>query len=166
MQMPGRLIVAALAVAAGAWFALVVLAPVLPPALAALIYAAGSIVCHQLPERSYHWHGAQLAVCARCTGLYLGACSAALLAPLPPSIYVAWANSRKRIGWLLAGGGLPIAATVAAEWLGIWTPSADVRAVTGVIAGVAGAIIIAGALNYGECLPRAAAVSRPPQTPI
>ena len=29
-------------------------------------------VCHQIPERSFHVLGEPLAVCARCTGLYLG----------------------------------------------------------------------------------------------
>ena len=29
-------------------------------------------VCHQLPERSFHWQGWPLAVCHRCMGLYLG----------------------------------------------------------------------------------------------
>jgi uncharacterized membrane protein len=37
----------------------------------AFVYAAGSIVCHQLPERSFFLDGRQLPVCARCTGLYL-----------------------------------------------------------------------------------------------
>lgn len=31
-----------------------------------------SLACHQLPERSFHWFGSPLAVCQRCTGLYLG----------------------------------------------------------------------------------------------
>src|ERR1044072_9298952 len=57
----------ALAPAAVAWFALAVLAPVLPAALAAAVYTVGSLICHQMPDRSFHWPGAQLAVCARCT---------------------------------------------------------------------------------------------------
>lgn len=28
--------------------------------------------CHQLPERSFHWHGYQFPICARCTGIFLG----------------------------------------------------------------------------------------------
>ena len=58
-------------------------------------YAAGSIVCHQIPERSFHIAGVQLPVCARCTGLYAGAlagvawlawsrCGAAVDAPRVP----------------------------------------------------------------------------------
>src|SRR5689334_3189432 len=40
---------------------------------AAFVYAAGSLICHQRPERSFFWSGYQLPVCARCTGLYLSA---------------------------------------------------------------------------------------------
>lgn len=35
------------------------------------VYAVGSVVCHQLPERSFFWGDRQFPVCARCTGLYL-----------------------------------------------------------------------------------------------
>ena len=31
-----------------------------------------SLVCHQEPDRSFHWLGWPLAVCHRCAGLYLG----------------------------------------------------------------------------------------------
>src|SRR5688572_14459404 len=147
--MSGRVIVGALAVGALSWFALVVLAPELPPALAAAVYAAGSLVCHQMPERSFHWHGAQLAVCARCTGIYLGACSAAVLAPLPPSTYAGWAASRARAGTLLAAAAVPMVVTVAAEWAGLWQPSSMVRAGTGVLLGVAAAIVVVAALGTG-----------------
>jgi uncharacterized membrane protein len=148
--MPGRLVVVAVALAAIAWFLLVALAPELPPTLAAIVYAAGSLVCHQLPERSFHWHGAQLAVCARCTGIYLGTCSAAVLAPLPPSMYVRWSGSRRRTGWLLAAAAVPTVATVMAEWAGWWSPSSAVRAGTGVLLGVAGAVVVVAAFGSAE----------------
>jgi uncharacterized membrane protein len=151
--MPGRLVVVAVAVAAIAWFLLVAFAPDLPPTLAAIVYAAGSLVCHQLPERSFHWHGAQLAVCARCTGIYLGTCSAAVLAPLPPSAYGRWMGSRRRAGWLLAMAAAPTAATVIAEWAGWWSPSSVVRAGTGALLGVAGAIVVMGTLGSAERRP-------------
>ena len=33
----------------------------------------GYAICHQIPERSFHIAGQQLPLCARCTGIYLGA---------------------------------------------------------------------------------------------
>lgn len=33
----------------------------------------GYAICHQIPERSFHIHGQQLPLCARCTGIYMGA---------------------------------------------------------------------------------------------
>ena len=145
--MTSRWLVAGLALGAVTWFALVTLAPVLPTALAAVAYAAGGIVCHQMSDRSFHWHGAQLAVCARCTGIYLGACGAVVLALLPPASYAGLAGSRARVTRLLAAAALPTAFTVAVEWVGLWQPSAMVRAATGVLLGVAGAIVVIAALK-------------------
>jgi len=163
--MSGRVIVAALAAGSVAWFALVVLAPDLPAALAAIVYGIGGVVCHQRPERSFHWHGAQLAVCARCTGIYLGACTTALLAPLPPSLYARWAGPPARLARLLAVAALPMAATLAAEWTGVWLPSSIARAATGVLLGAAVALVVTAALaiHYGECLPRTADEPRRPR---
>ena len=53
------------------------LALVLAPAVAAAPYAdllrwVLHPVCHQIPERSFHWFGEPLGACARCTGLYVG----------------------------------------------------------------------------------------------
>src|ERR1044072_7313244 len=102
--MPGAAL--AVAVTAVTWCAVAglaavlpaALAPVLPSPLAAAVYAAGGFICHQIPDRSFHWHGAQLAVCARCTGIYVGACASAFLAPLPPSVYARW-GAPSRIAW-------------------------------------------------------------------
>ncbi len=46
------------------------------PALArasAIVWVAGSFICHQRPERSFYAAGVQYPVCARCTGLYVAA---------------------------------------------------------------------------------------------
>lgn len=37
--------------------------------------------CHQMPERSFFWHGYQLPVCARCTGMIIGYILAACIVP-------------------------------------------------------------------------------------
>lgn len=39
----------------------------------------GHLICHGIPERSFHIKGHQFPVCARCTGLYLGAFSTIIL---------------------------------------------------------------------------------------
>ena len=37
--------------------------------------------CHQLPERSFFFHGYQFPVCARCTGIIIGYLLAACITP-------------------------------------------------------------------------------------
>ena len=85
-------------------------------------YHAGSLVCHQLPERSFHIGGVQMPVCARCVGLYAGAALGALLG-------LGWwrrvGGGRSRAGlrlrlvrWLLVGSGIPTALLWLIEHLG------------------------------------------------
>ena len=40
---------------------------------ASAVYVAGAVVCHQKAERSFSLAGQPLPVCARCTGIYVGA---------------------------------------------------------------------------------------------
>lgn len=57
------------------WVGAIVAAPLLAArgiAAAGFIYEAFHTICHQLPERSFHLAGEPLAVCHRCTGLYVG----------------------------------------------------------------------------------------------
>ena len=54
------------------WVALLAAPSSAAPRLSAMIYAAGSFICHQQPERSFRRDGAQYPVCARCLGLYTG----------------------------------------------------------------------------------------------
>lgn len=44
------------------------------------VYRFASYVCHQQPDRSFHWDGAPWPVCARCLGLYAAAPLGALAA--------------------------------------------------------------------------------------
>lgn len=37
-----------------------------------LLYKIGYAICHQLPERTFHFHDQSLPLCSRCTGIYLG----------------------------------------------------------------------------------------------
>jgi uncharacterized membrane protein len=109
----------------------------------AFVYIAGSIVCHQRPERSFHSDGAQLPVCARCTGLYAGAMTGVL----------AWgvtSGLRRTSGWLtkrftrlhlvrlgLVVAAIPMIVSLVTEWSGWWEPGNTVRAIFGVPLGAA-----------------------------
>jgi uncharacterized membrane protein len=137
-----------LAAAVSAWVAAVLLAPILPGWPSAVAYAVSSLVCHQLPERSFYWGAVQFAVCARCTGIYAGAAGAAMAAALaePSSL----AALRPYIKPTLLAAAAPVAGSVVAEWLHVWAPSHAVRFATGLPVGAAVLVTIAIALHYGD----------------
>ena len=117
---------------------------------AATMYAVGSLVCHQRPERSFHLAGAQLPVCARCMGLYLGAAVGvtgwAAFAGLGSRLSARAAQwpKRMRVGLIVAA--IPTLVSLAAAWLGLWDPGNVVRATLALPLGVtAGGLISAGA---------------------
>jgi hypothetical protein len=115
------------------------------------VYGVGSVVCHQLPGRSFHLWAAQLPVCARCTGIYAGAAIASM------AVLVSF----KRLGrgvegtphgrtgrglydprTIVALAALPTVATLAYEWTTGLTPSNWVRAAAGAFLGAAIAIVV------------------------
>lgn len=107
--------------------------------VAAAVYGLGHVICHQRPERSFAWGGTAWPVCARCTGLYvgaaLGACAglgAPIVAPVPPS--------RVRLALALAAG--PAVASLLFEWGSRQTPSNLVRAATGLFLGLTTACLL------------------------
>lgn len=165
-----------LAALAAGWLVLLAAAPLLPPAGSALIYAAASLVCHQLPDRSFHLDAFQLPVCARCLGLYAGAaagCAAALFTARPsaaPAILRARANGgAARRGVITVLALVPTGVTVGLEWMGIWYPSNVTRALAGAPAGFVVALVVARALatvHYDEWAPRRPTASNPPRSSI
>jgi uncharacterized membrane protein len=112
-------------------------------ALSAAVYEAGSLVCHQLPNRSFHVWGAQMPVCARCTGLYVGAAAAALTATRMDRAAQrqVWDRARE----LLLIGATPTALTLAFEWLSGVTPGNWIRAAAGFPLGVIVMLIVVAA---------------------
>src|SRR5207248_1619105 len=59
----------------------------------AALFPLGRHICHQRPTRSFFVHGQQMPVCARCTGLYVGA---AVAAPIALLAATAMASARAR----------------------------------------------------------------------
>ncbi|MDO8793276.1 MAG: DUF2085 domain-containing protein, partial [Vicinamibacterales bacterium] len=129
--------------------------------LAFVVYGAGSFICHQLPARSFHSWSAQWPVCARCTGIYVGAAVTAIVATVrfntvrlpslslrpgkPDTTYLHLTNPRRARAWL-AAAALPTAVTLAYEWTTGDMPSNAIRAFAGAPLGAAVAFIVVGAL--------------------
>jgi uncharacterized membrane protein len=148
-----------LALAAVAWLALLVLTPLAPSSIATLVYAAGAVICHQLPERSFHLVGFQLPVCARCLGIYGGAAAAATVHVL--GVVVAGSGRWRVLSPVAARrvfllSALPTLVTLALEWAGVWPGTNVVRAMAGAAVGVGGGLVVmsAATLHYSECLRR------------
>jgi uncharacterized membrane protein len=140
-------LVRALVVAAVLWLAAIILAPLaiasrLPgiSLAATAVYAAGSRVCHQRPERCFWIHGRPMPVCARCSGLYGGAALGAPLALLAAA-GIAAARARR----LIVLAALPTAITWGIEMAGLAHPSNAVRAVAAVPLGALAAWLVVGA---------------------
>jgi uncharacterized membrane protein len=158
-----------MALAAVAWLALVIAAPALPVPIAGVMYLAGSLICHQLPERSFHLFGAQLPVCARCLGIYAGVAIGLSAHAVGFQIVKTGAASIRRLRVALLAGVAPTVVTVALEWMALWEPSNAVRACAGLALGVPIAFVVieaAAKLHYEPCVPQRRIAPRPPATPI
>ena len=114
--------------------------------LVALVYAAGSVICHQLPERSFFVDARQLPVCARCTGLYASGVAG----------FLGWCVYKAARGWrpftvparaalaIVTVTALPTVVSYLTGVAGVWDGSNLQRALLAVPLGVsAGAVVAA-----------------------
>lgn len=109
------------------------------------LYAVGSVICHQRPERSFFWDGHPFPVCARCTGLYL---SGAI-------VFAVWwaaraARSAPPMTWtprlalrVIALAAIPTALSWISGVVGVWDGSNLTRAVLAVPLGLAAGAVVA-----------------------
>ncbi len=146
------------------WVVALAVAPLLAVPLAGVLYAAGSLICHQLPERSFHVQSFQLPVCARCFGLYLGGAIGTLAVALVRPMR-GWRPSGRTRLQITAAAALPTAITVVMEHGLGWPLSNEIRALAAVPLAATVASIVVGALHYGECLPRRPSGPGPLQRP-
>ena len=145
----------ALAVVATLWLGALLAAPWLPPPLAASVYALGSFICHQRPDRSFAIAATQLPVCGRCLGIYAGAAVGAMVAR--------WLGPVRYPRRWIAGAVAPAVLSLFGEWSGVVHPTNAGRGVTGLIAGGVIAAVVLATLHYEQCAPpRPIAPSRPP----
>ena len=147
----------ALALASLVWLTLLVVTPLAPSSLATLMYAAGAIICHQIPERSFHLAGYQIPVCARCLGIYAGAAAAAVVHLLGGLVFesASWRFLSPRLGRrVFIVCALPTIVSVALEWGGVWRGTNAIRAIAGVALGAGAALVVMSAvatLHYNGC---------------
>jgi uncharacterized membrane protein len=152
------------------WLALILASPIGPASLAALTYGIGSVICHQIPERSFHLGGLQLPVCGRCLGIYAGAAVAAAAfaaARFRGAHPTALTSLDARAICFL--GAIPSIVTVGLEWSGVWGGTNVVRAAAGAPLGIGGAFVVMSALatlHYQSCARRRPTVPSqlPPHT--
>lgn len=124
-------------------------------ALSAGVYSGFSVVCHQMPERSFHFEGFPLAVCARCLGLYVGGAAGVLFYPLARGFTRRDTPGR---AWLLAAA-VPTTIDFALGFFGIWENTHLSRFLTAVLLGAAVAFYVVPAaldLSYMRSRRRAA----------
>ena len=115
-----------------AWVTLLLVAPILPVAAATVLYGAGSLLCHQIAERSFHLHGFQLPVCGRCLGLYAGSAMGASAGAVALLARAVSPLARRTIGLTTLVAAVPTAATVVLEWVAGWHVSNLTRAAAAV----------------------------------
>ncbi|HEU4870622.1 MAG TPA: DUF2085 domain-containing protein [Pyrinomonadaceae bacterium] len=101
------------------------------PVWAEVIYHGFGVFCHQRPDRSYFIDGHKLAVCSRCTGLYVGFAVTLLLYPLIRSLRNNIAPPRSYL--ILAA--IPLGIDFSLTFFGIWENTHTSRLLTGALLG-------------------------------
>ena len=125
------------------WVGAIVVAPLLASSgLSTSIYTFFSYICHQIPDRSLHVAGHQMAVCSRCFGVYSGLLIGIVVYPLWRRIDENEPISRV---WLFASL-VPITIDWSLTIFGIWENTHLSRLMTGFVLGFACATFIVPAV--------------------
>lgn len=134
---------------------MLLISPLLPVSLGVVAYAVGGVVCHQISGRSFHVDGRQLAVCARCTGIYLGAAIALVWQALADDASSGRRHPSTDVGrarlWLFIGA-VPTLGTVMLEAAGLLETSNIERAIAGLPLGASVAFVVgvSATVNYQQ----------------
>lgn len=122
--------------ATGLIFGLAMLPPLLPTGLEAAVRSAFAPVCHQMPSRSLHIGGVPVAICDRCSGIYLGLFLG--VASIEGGKFLwGWLGTKGR--YLLLGAVGPLAIDWVGPLLGVWSNGPTSRILTGFLFGVVAA---------------------------
>jgi uncharacterized membrane protein len=124
------------------WFGAIIAAPYLMAnnhlTSSLILYQCFSAICHQIPDRSFHYWGHQLGVCSRCTGIYGGFLAGLLLYPLLRNI----GNGRFPARWWLVAAAIPMMIDFACDYTKILANTFSSRTLTGLLFGSVTAFFI------------------------
>lgn len=123
-----------------------------PPGLEGKADAVGYAICHQIVERSFSVNGKPVALCARCTGMYLGALLAIGYQLLLGKRRAEWPGKGILIvlGIFFLGFAFDGSNSAAKLFLGhdlIYTPSNTLRLITGTGMGLAIGVMVLPTFN-------------------
>jgi uncharacterized membrane protein len=124
------------------WLGMIFAAPWLMaqnyPLSALSLYQIFSVICHQIPDRTFFLWGFPLAVCSRCAGIYAGFIGGLILYPLARDL----SNERFPPRRWLVGAATPMMIDFAVGYVGLWPSSFLSRTVTGFLFGAGAAFFI------------------------
>ncbi|MCI0337542.1 MAG: DUF2085 domain-containing protein [Acidobacteria bacterium] len=125
-----------------AWLGLIFAAPYLSaerhPVASLLLYQGFSAICHQMPDRSFHFHGFPLGVCSRCTGIYGGFLAGLIFYPLLRTVESEISPTR----WWLIASTAPILIDSVGGSAGLFANTFHSRSITGAVCGFVAAFYI------------------------
>jgi uncharacterized membrane protein len=117
--------------------------PLLSPAGRAAVMHLFAPVCHQIPVRSPHLGGVQIAICDRCAGIYVGLVVGVATALGARGL---WRRVAPHERYVLLGSLVPIGLDWAGPLLGLWPNGPVSRVATGLLFGVVAASFAADRL--------------------
>jgi uncharacterized membrane protein len=117
--------------------------PLLSPTWRAAMMHVFSPVCHQIPVRSPVLGGVQIAICDRCTGIYLGLVIGVATVGWGRGI---WRAIGRHDRYLLLGSLVPAGIDWLGPILGLWGNGPVSRALTGMLFGIVAASFVADRL--------------------
>lgn len=101
-------------------------------------YQFFSALCHQIPDRSFSYSGIQMAVCARCIGIYGSFLAGIILMPA----FSVFNFSKKTEKYWLIGAILLNLIDIIGNYFSIWTNSDISRILLGSLFGLSLAVIL------------------------
>ncbi|AAB99504.1 TPA: DUF2085 domain-containing protein [Methanocaldococcus jannaschii] len=95
------------------------------------LYAVYSLICHQMPQRSFFIFGHKMAVCARCFGIYTGVLVGMIIYPFIKKLD----DFKIPNKWYLIIALIPMAVDGTTQLIGLRESFNELRFITGFIAG-------------------------------